>query len=72
MLEIRGTANDVQMAQVELYRRLNQQPRTETRRVEVNASAVGGLIGRGGENVRRMQNMSRCRIDIQRGKNERE
>ncbi len=54
------------MAQVLVHRTLSSQPRLETRRLEVNPSAVGALIGRGGDNVRRMQNLSRCKIDIER------
>ncbi len=70
VLEIRGLPNDVQTAQVMIHQVLCAQPRTETRRIEVDFRAVGKLVGRGGENIRRMQASSRCKIDIQRGSDE--
>lgn len=66
MLVIRGLAEDVQLAQVLIHKAVASQPRTETRILEVRSTAVGRLIGRGGETIRSMQARSRCRINVER------
>eukprot|EP00092_Neocalanus_flemingeri_P011602 GFUD01012503.1.p1 GENE.GFUD01012503.1~~GFUD01012503.1.p1 ORF type:complete len:462 (+),score=178.84 GFUD01012503.1:110-1495(+) len=64
---IRGLPDDAQMAEILIHQTISQQPRVETLTMYVPGRAVGRIIGKGGENVREIQRVSRCKIDIERG-----
>ena len=69
---ISGSQEDAQLAEVLIHQCLANQPRLETLELRVPSSYCGRLIGRGGETVRRMQSQSGCKIDIERGSDNRE
>ena len=69
---ISGSQEDAQLAEVLIHQCLANQPRLETLELRVPSSYGGRLIGRGGETVRRMQSQSGCKIDIERGSDNRE
>lgn len=55
------------MAEILIHQTISQQPRVETLTMYVPGRAVGRIIGRGGENVKEIQRVSRCKVDIDRG-----
>jgi len=64
---IRGLPDDAQMAEILIHQTISQQPRLETLTMYVPGRAVGRIIGRGGDSVREIQRVSRCKVDIERG-----
>jgi len=54
------------LAQVLIHKTLADQPCTERVELRVPTLAVGQIIGRGGETIRRIQTMSRCKVDVSR------
>jgi len=64
---IRGLPDDAQLAEILIHQTISQQPRVETLTMYVPGRAVGRIIGRGGENVKETQRVSRCKVDIDRG-----
>ena len=55
------------MAEILIHKTISQQPRQETLTIFVPGRAVGMIIGRGGDSVREIQRVSRCKVDIDRG-----
>jgi len=64
---IRGLPDDAQLAEILIHQTISQQPRVETLTIYVPGRAVGRIIGRGGESVKEIQRVSRCKVDIDRG-----
>lgn len=65
-LSIVGLPDDVKLAEIMIYQTFANQPNQETFEMRVPAIFIGAIIGRNGENVRSMQDRSRCRIDVER------
>lgn len=66
MLVISGHPEDAQLAEILIHQTIANQPRLETLELRVPVQVVGRIIGRQGENIRRMQMQSRCKIDVDR------
>jgi len=64
---VRGLPDDAQLAEILIHQTISQQPRVEILTMYVPGRAVGRIIGRGGENVKEIQRVSRCKVDIDRG-----
>ena len=63
----RGLPDDAQKAEILIQQTISQQPRVDSLILYVPGRAVGRIIGRGGETVRELQKVSRCKIDVDRG-----
>ncbi len=66
VLEIRGNADDVNLAQILIDQTIANQPKVEKVEINIPNSATGRVIGMGGENLRVMQTSSKCRIHVDR------
>ncbi len=66
VLVIRGASEDVQLAEILVQQTLANQPRLETLELKVPPHCGGWIIGRDGENIRSMQEKSRCKINVER------
>lgn len=69
---IRGQPDDAQMAEIKIYETIRSQPRQETLEMLVPQRAVGRIIGRNGDSIRAMQRNARCKIEVERGGDERD
>lgn len=64
---IRGLSEDCQMAEILIHQTIANQPRIERLTMFVPVSCVGRIIGRQGDNIREIQRISGCRVDVERG-----
>jgi len=64
---IRGLPDDAQKAEILIQQTISQQPRVDSMVLYVPGRTVGRIIGRGGESVREIQKVSRCKVDVDRG-----
>jgi len=64
---IRGLPDDAQHAEILIYQTIAQQPKVESVTLHIPEIYIGKIIGRGGENVKEIQRVSRCKVDIDRG-----
>ena len=55
------------MAEILIHQTISQQPRVETLTMYVPGRAVGRIIGKGGQSVKEIQRVSKCKVDIDRG-----
>jgi len=69
---IRGLPDDAQMAEILIHQTIASQPRLETLEMFVPHRCIGRIIGRNGDNIRAMQRNARCKIDVERGGDERD
>jgi hypothetical protein len=64
ILVIRGSRVEVQRAELEIKRMLVDMPVTFTEKLFVPEYACGLIIGKGGANIKEMQSISSCRINL--------
>ena len=63
---INGQPDEAQLAEILIHQTIANQPRVETLVLMVPSRVMGCIIGRNGENIRSMQNFSKCKIDVER------
>jgi len=63
---IRGLSEDVSYAEILIHQTIANQPRLERVTMYVPVSTVGRIIGRQGSNIRDIQLVSGCRVDVER------
>jgi len=69
---IRGLPDDAQMAEILIHQTIASQPRLETLELFVPNRSIGRIIGRNGDTIRALQRNARCKIDVERGGDERD
>ncbi|KAK7096171.1 tudor and KH domain-containing protein-like isoform X2 [Littorina saxatilis] len=63
---IRGSTEAAQKAELMIHQIISDMPKIITEEVEVPGYCLGRLIGRGGESIREMSRVSKCKIFIDR------
>lgn len=63
---IRGLPADVSYAEILIHQTIANQPRLERVTMYVPVSSVGRIIGRQGDNIRVIQTVSGCKVDVER------
>eukprot|EP00095_Tigriopus_kingsejongensis_P000961 maker-scaffold83_size396513-snap-gene-1.19 protein:Tk00961 transcript:maker-scaffold83_size396513-snap-gene-1.19-mRNA-1 annotation:"tudor and kh domain-containing protein" len=66
VIAIKGQRTDAQLAEILIQQLIANQPRLETVVMEIPNICVGRIIGRGGDTIRDLQAMSKCKIDVER------
>lgn len=69
---IRGLPDDAQMAEILIHQTIANQPRLETLELHVPLRAIGRIIGRNGDTIRSLQMNAGCKIEVERGGEERD
>jgi len=64
---IRGLTEDVTHAEILIHQTIANQPKIERLTMFVPVSCVGRIIGRQGDNIREIQRISGCKVDVDRG-----
>jgi len=64
---IRGLPGDVSYAEILINQTIANQPRIERLTMFVPVSSVGRIIGKQGDNIRLIQSVSGCKVDVERG-----
>ena len=65
VISICGAFEDIQLAEILIRQCIANQPRLETLQLHVPDAAVGRIIGSGGESIGKMQNIAKCKIDVE-------
>ena len=60
------------MAEILIHQTIASQPRLETLELFVPNRSIGRIIGRNGDTIRALQRNARCKIDVERGGDERD
>ena len=55
------------MAEILIHQTISEQPKVDTLTMYVPGRAVGRIIGKGGQSVKEIQRVSKCKVDIDRG-----
>ena len=63
---INGQPDEAQLAEILIHQTIANRPRVETLVLMVPSRALGCIIGKNGENIRGMQNYSKCKIEVER------
>ncbi|XP_064645096.1 tudor and KH domain-containing protein-like isoform X2 [Lineus longissimus] len=63
---IRGNMESAQNAELKIRKIIAEQPDVVVEEIHVPQRMLGKIIGRGGENIRQMMRISKCRINISR------
>ena len=63
---IRGTADDVQYAEILIHQTISMQPKLEKYVIKVPKAVESTLIGKNGERKRRLEVKSRCKLEVDR------
>jgi len=61
---IRGLPQDVTLAESMIEKFVMEQPVVSTHTISVPQSCVGRIIGKGGESIRQIQDMSRAKVTV--------
>jgi len=66
VLAIKGSPEEVQLAEILVHQTIANQPHLETLVMTVPGFSVGTIIGYGGKSIKEIQQTSRCKIDVER------